>query len=71
MVEFGNLHSDGRYEHLGTLSQDAMRACPFFIMVFSHYREDGSCRCDDPEEQKRMVEEWGYDQAELPPPRSS
>lgn len=32
--------------------------CPFFILAPEHYREDGSCRCDDPEH-KEMVE-WGY-----------
>jgi len=25
-----------------------------------HYRDDGSCKCDDPEEQAMMIREWGY-----------
>jgi hypothetical protein len=35
-------------------------ACPFTIMDVSHYRPDGSCKCDDPAEQARMIREWGY-----------
>lgn len=38
---------------------DAMR-CPFCILVPDHYREDGSCKCNDPEYQKMMIREWGY-----------
>lgn len=32
--------------------------CPHAIMMFDHYREDGTCRCDDPEH--REMREWGY-----------
>ena len=35
-------------------------ACPFCIIVPSHYRADGSCKCDDPQEQAMMIKEWGY-----------
>ena len=34
--------------------------CPFFIMVPEHYREDGTCKCDDPEHRRMMIREWGY-----------
>ena len=43
-----------------SLPQSAMLACPFFIMVPSHYREDNSCKCDDPTERAVMIQEWGY-----------
>ena len=33
--------------------------CPHFIMVSRHYRDDGSCRCDDPEHSE--MSEWGYE----------
>ena len=32
--------------------------CPFLIFVPEHYREDGTCRCDDPEHTEMV--EWGY-----------
>jgi hypothetical protein len=32
--------------------------CPHFIFIGEHYREDGSCKCDDPDE--RVMREWGY-----------
>lgn len=35
-----------------------IQKCPHVIMVPEHYREDGSCRCTDPDH-KEMVE-WGY-----------
>ena len=34
--------------------------CKFFIMVGEHYREDGSCKCDDPTERAMMIREWEY-----------
>jgi len=34
--------------------------CPFLIMVAAHYRDDGTCKCDDPKERARMIAEWGY-----------
>jgi len=57
MTEFGALGPDG-YEHVRTLSQAAMRACPHRIMAPEHYREDESCRCDD--ESHAEMAEWGY-----------
>lgn len=60
MTEFGTLNPDGSYVHTGTLRQSDMANCPYFIMVLDHYRPDGTCRCDDPIEQARMIAEWGY-----------
>lgn len=42
------------------ISQVNIAACPHVIMVADHYREDGTCKCNDPEEQKMMIDEWGY-----------
>lgn len=58
MTEFGKLNPDGTYEHIRTLPQAAMQACPWLIMIPEHYREDGTCRCDDPEHTE--LEDWGY-----------
>lgn len=32
--------------------------CPHCIMVFEHYRENGTCKCDDPNDAK--MASWGY-----------
>lgn len=32
--------------------------CPHFILTAEHYREDGSCKCNDPNE--TVMAEWGY-----------
>lgn len=36
--------------------------CRFCIIVAEHYRDDDSCKCDDPLEQEMMIREWGYDE---------
>jgi hypothetical protein len=67
MTEFGTLNEDGTYETHGTVDQAAMLRCPHVIIVFEHYREDGTCKCDDPDEQARMIREWGYMPADFEP----
>lgn len=42
-----------------------MLKCPFVIMVASHYRDDGSCKCDDPEERAMMIREWEYKKSDF------
>lgn len=32
--------------------------CPHFIFMPEHYREDGTCKCDNPDE--LVMKEWGY-----------
>ncbi len=32
--------------------------CPHYIIEPEHYRNDGSCKCDDPAE--IIMIEWGY-----------
>lgn len=34
------------------------RNCPHFIMVGEHYREDGTCLCNDRD--AVIMAEWGY-----------
>jgi hypothetical protein len=57
MVEFGRLTPDG-YEHVKTINQSDMLKCPHVIMVAEHYRDDGTCRCNDPTHIE--MAEWGY-----------
>jgi hypothetical protein len=41
------------------MRQSDILKCPFAIFNPSHYRTDGSCKCDDPIERIRM-RKWGY-----------
>jgi len=40
------------------IAQSRLSACPHCIMVAEHYREDGSCKCNDRNE--TVMKEWGY-----------
>ncbi len=42
------------------IKQSDIGQCPFVIMVPTHYRDDGSCKCDDIAEQEMMIREWDY-----------
>lgn len=42
------------------LNQKDILKCPFAILVPEHYREDGSCKCDDAEHREMMIREWEY-----------
>lgn len=64
-VLFGTLDSDGVLTNERVISQADITACKFVIMVPEHYREDGSCRCNDPEHQVMMIREWGYSQEDF------
>jgi hypothetical protein len=62
--------SDDSREHLKhgkirMLRQSDMLKCPFCIMVPGHYRQDGTCKCNDPEHRKMMIAEWGYNEADF------
>ena len=46
--------------HAYQIKQSTFLGCPFYIMDTSHYRADGTCKCDDPAEQERMIREWEY-----------
>jgi hypothetical protein len=46
--------------HVQYIMQSDMFKCPFAIMVPEHYRPDGSCKCNDPAERQRMIDDWEY-----------
>jgi hypothetical protein len=60
MTTFGTLYPDGTLANVRLIKQSDLRNCPFCIMVAEHYREDGTCKCNDPKERARMRKEWGY-----------
>lgn len=41
------------------IKQSDMLRCPHCIMVADHYRADGTCKCNDPNE--TVMKEWGYE----------
>jgi hypothetical protein len=43
---------------LRVIRQADIRKCPHMILVSEHYREDGSCKCNDPNE--TVMASWGY-----------
>lgn len=59
-VLFGVLYPDGVLRETRYILQSDTGKCPHFIMVASHYREDGSCKCDDKGERQMMIREWEY-----------
>ena len=61
MVEF----SEGKLEdgvfsvrHVKTIQQSSIGKCPHFIFDPGHYRDNETCRCDDPSHLE--MAEWGY-----------
>jgi hypothetical protein len=47
------------------VKQSTIGKCPHLIFDLSHYRTDGTCKCNDPDEQARMIREWGYTRADF------
>lgn len=64
-IQFGTLHPDGTLTEQRSIKQGDVLACRFCILMPEHYREDGSCRCDDPEHRKMMIAEWGYTEGDF------
>jgi hypothetical protein len=42
------------------IKQSAIAACPYFILMADHYRQDGSCKCSNKVERAKMIKNWGY-----------
>jgi len=40
------------------IKQSDLRKCPHVIFNPVHYRDDGTCRCNDPKHTE--MREWGY-----------
>ena len=75
-ISFGTLHPDGTLTNQRTVKRMDIARCPQFILMAEHYREDGSCRCDEghyDEETGEWVEDGtcedrGYVCCDLTPP---
>lgn len=58
MTAFSELQPDGTVTNVRVIKQSDMLACPHVIMVPEHYRDDGTCRCDDQGHTEMVT--WGY-----------
>jgi hypothetical protein len=58
MTTFAKLNADGTLTDVRVIRQADMLACPHCIMDPQHYREDGTCKCDDAGES--IMASWGY-----------
>lgn len=63
-VQFGTLTPAG-LTNIRMIKQSDIGKCPHFIMVPEHYREDGTCKCNDPVEQAMMIKKWGYKKSDF------
>lgn len=62
MVRFSKLEPDGHgglvESNIRTINKSDIAKCPHFILMPDHYRPDGTCKCNDPND--KDMEEWGY-----------
>lgn len=49
---------DGTFTDQKTMKRSAFLYCPQYMAEIEHYREDGTCKCDD--ENETVMAEWGY-----------
>jgi hypothetical protein len=59
MTRFSTLHPNGTETNIRVIKQSDIAKCPHCIMVPNHYRDDGSCKCND--ENETVMAEWGYE----------
>lgn len=58
MTRFSKMDPRGVETQVREISSTDIRRCPHLIFHVDHYREDGSCRCND--ESATVMAEWGY-----------
>lgn len=67
-IKFATLNADGQETDVRMIKQSDIMACPHFILMRTHYRPDGSCKCDDATERAMMISEWGYEASDFERP---
>ena len=45
---------------LREIPRTSIANCPFAIFGSQHYRDDGTCKCNDPDERVMLMRDWGY-----------
>jgi hypothetical protein len=59
-IRFSTLNSDGKETNVREIKNDDIRACPFTILVQEHYRENGTCKCNNRAHRDYMIKNWEY-----------
>ena len=52
IIQYGTLNPDGTVTNKHSMKQSNISNCPFFILVSEHYREDGTCACNNAEHRR-------------------
>jgi hypothetical protein len=64
MTKFGVIDDKGNWREIADIDQSVMLKCPHFIMDPVHYRDDGTCRCNDPDHKIMATWEYVWDDAQ-------
>jgi hypothetical protein len=64
-MEFGELNPETGYTKIREIGREVIAACPFVIFMPDHYREDGSCKCNDKDHRAMMIAEWEYSEEDF------
>ena len=67
-ITFGTIQPDGLLTNVRMIKQADIGACPHSIFKASHYRPDGTCKCDDTDERAMMIREWEYEASDFEGP---
>jgi hypothetical protein len=58
-IVFMTISPSGQSTITRLIAYSVIEKCPHSILIPDHYREDNTCKCDDPNE--AVMKEWGYE----------
>ena len=58
MIRFMKMDATGKMTEERDIDQKDIQKCPHVILMAEHYRNDGSCRCND--KTHVVMLQWGY-----------
>jgi hypothetical protein len=64
-IQFGTLNPDGQITNAREIRREDIAKCRFVILIPDHYREDGTCKCNDREHRTMMIREWEYSEEDF------
>jgi hypothetical protein len=59
MTRFMTIGPDGKVLNCREINQSDIAKCPHAIFAMEHYRDDGTCKCND--ENETVMSQWGYE----------
>jgi hypothetical protein len=57
-IKIGTLLTNGTIRPMATINFGNLTNCPNTIFDHTHYRPDGSCKCND--KSNTIMKKWGY-----------